>query len=44
MSGRFIGEDPIGFDSGDTNFYAYVINNPVNRIDPSGLNFLHSLR
>ncbi len=31
-----MGEDPIGFASGDFNFYRYVINNPVNFVDPSG--------
>lgn len=35
-TGRFISEDPIGFDAG-VNFYAYVENNPVNNSDPSGL-------
>ena len=35
--GRFISEDPIGFDGGDVNLYAYVLNNPVNEIDPNGL-------
>jgi RHS repeat-associated protein len=35
-SGRFAGEDPIGFGGG-TNFYSYVANNPASRIDPSGL-------
>ncbi len=35
--GRFISEDPIGFDSGDPNFYAYVENNPVSLVDPEGL-------
>ncbi|MFH1154915.1 MAG: RHS repeat-associated core domain-containing protein [Pseudomonadota bacterium] len=35
--GRFISEDPIGFDGGDVNLYAYVLNNPVNRTDPWGL-------
>ena len=35
--GRFISEDPIGFDSGDVNLYAYVANDPINLIDPSGL-------
>jgi RHS repeat-associated protein len=35
--GRFLSEDPIGFAGGDNNFYAYVRNNPVNLIDPSGL-------
>ena len=35
--GRFISEDPIGFEGGDVNFYAYVANNPINNVDPSGL-------
>ncbi|MDD4950806.1 RHS repeat-associated core domain-containing protein [Sulfuricurvum sp.] len=35
--GRFITPDPIGFLSGDTNFYRYVGNDPVNFNDPSGL-------
>jgi len=34
--GRFISEDPIGFSGGDVNLYAYVQNNPLTRIDPSG--------
>ncbi len=34
--GRFISEDPVGFDAG-MNFYAYVQNNPVLLIDPFGL-------
>ncbi|WP_228488064.1 RHS repeat-associated core domain-containing protein [Rhodocyclus gracilis] len=34
--GRFISEDPKGFDAG-INFYAYVGNNPTNANDPSGL-------
>jgi RHS repeat-associated protein len=37
ISGRFISEDPIGFYSGEYNFYRYVTNNPVNHIDPFGL-------
>jgi RHS repeat-associated protein len=36
-AGRFVSEDPIGFNSGDVNFYAYVGNNPVNFVDPQGL-------
>ena len=36
-TGRFISEDPIGFRSGDANFYSYVFSNPVNYRDPSGL-------
>lgn len=35
-TGRFTTEDPVRFDGG-INFYAYVDNNPVNRVDPSGL-------
>ena len=36
-AGRFESEDPIGPRSGDLNFYAYVGNNPVIAIDPTGL-------
>jgi RHS repeat-associated protein len=35
-SGRFVSEDPIGF-RGDINLYRYCANDPVNKIDPSGL-------
>jgi RHS repeat-associated protein len=35
--GRFISEDPIGFEAGDTNIYRYVGNSPTNANDPSGL-------
>ncbi|MFM0557189.1 RHS repeat-associated core domain-containing protein, partial [Paraburkholderia sediminicola] len=34
---RFIGEDPIGYASGQTNAYAYVGGNPVQNVDPFGL-------
>jgi RHS repeat-associated protein len=34
--GRFLSEDPIGFDGG-SNLYAYVSNSPVNSLDPLGL-------
>ena len=37
MMGRFCSEDPIGFASGDLNLYRYVMNSPVTRIDPEGL-------
>ena len=37
--GRFISEDPIGF-MGGINKYAYVGNNPVNWVDPLGLEIL----
>ena len=34
--GRWLSRDPIGLDDGP-NLYRYVLNNPVNEIDPSGL-------
>ena len=34
--GRWTAKDPIGFGSGQTNFYAYAGNDPVNRVDPDG--------
>lgn len=36
-SGRFLSEDPLGFAAGDMNVYRYVGNNPVNLVDPTGL-------
>ena len=36
-AGRFVSEDPIGFRAGN-NFYQYVLNDPLNSIDPLGLN------
>jgi hypothetical protein len=35
--GRWISEDPIGFDAGDQNLLRYVRNGPPNHTDPSGL-------
>lgn len=34
--GRFLSEDPIGFEGGDYNLYRYVQNNPANFTDPFG--------
>jgi RHS repeat-associated protein len=36
-TGRWTTKEPLGFAGGDTNFYAYVFNDPTNLIDPSGL-------
>jgi RHS repeat-associated protein len=34
--GRFISEDPISFNAGDTNLSRYTKNSPINLVDPSG--------
>jgi RHS repeat-associated protein len=39
--GRFLQTDPIRFDAGDVNLYRYVSNNPVNYVDPLGLEDLN---
>jgi len=36
-AGRFLSEDPLGFLSGDVNFYAYVQNDSTSLTDPDGL-------
>jgi RHS repeat-associated protein len=37
VAGRWISQDPIGFEGGDVNLYRYVGNNPVRWLDPVGL-------
>lgn len=36
-TGRWTAKDPIGFAGGDSNLYGYVVNDPVNLVDPVGL-------
>ena len=36
-TGRWTSKDPILFAGGDSNFYGYVFNDPINFIDPMGL-------
>jgi RHS repeat-associated protein len=36
QTGRWTAKDPILFAGGDTNLYGYVVNDPVNLIDPIG--------
>ena len=35
--GRWTSKDPISFAGGDSNLYGYVLNDPVNLVDPWGL-------
>ncbi|MEW6670775.1 MAG: RHS repeat-associated core domain-containing protein [Thermodesulfobacteriota bacterium] len=37
MTGRYLTPDPVGLAGMDPNLYGYVLNNPVNMIDPLGL-------
>ncbi|WP_454722920.1 RHS repeat-associated core domain-containing protein [Delftia acidovorans] len=39
-TGRWTAKDPILFEGGDTNLYGYVLQDPVNWIDPEGLQFM----
>ncbi len=36
-TGRWMSQDPLGFDAGDSNLYRYVSNSPVESTDPAGL-------
>ena len=36
--GRWLTKDPIRFDGGDTNLYGYVLQDPINFVDPEGKN------
>jgi len=36
FTGKWTAKDPIGFKGGDSNLYGYVLNDPVNLVDPEG--------
>jgi RHS repeat-associated protein len=36
-TGRWINQDSLGFDAGDSNLYRYIKNSPAHGVDPSGL-------
>jgi len=36
LLGRWMEEDPLGFEAGDVNLYRYVGNDPTSAVDPSG--------
>jgi hypothetical protein len=36
-TGRWLAQDPLGFDGGDSNLYRYVNNQPTEARDPSGM-------
>jgi RHS repeat-associated protein len=42
-TGRFVNEDPAGFNAGSPNFYVYVGNDPVDAADPFGLKCIRKL-
>jgi RHS repeat-associated protein len=39
--GRWTAKDPIFFKGGDADLYSYVLNDPINRVDPPGLYVKH---
>ena len=43
QTGRWTAKDPILFDGGDTNLYGYVLQDPINLLDPTGLTSLPEL-
>ena len=40
LQGRWLSADPLRFEAGDYNLYRYVGNEPLGRMDPSGLGCL----
>jgi RHS repeat-associated protein len=44
LTGRWTAKDPIVFAGLSTNLYQYVLNDPINLDDPSGLSFLSNVQ
>jgi len=42
--GRWLSNDPIGFESGDLNMYRYLLNRPLQLVDPTGENPMNSCK
>ncbi len=42
-TGKWTAKDPILFKGGDSNLYGYVLNDPVNLVDPEGLSVVDDL-
>jgi RHS repeat-associated protein len=42
-TGRWTAKDPIGFSGGDMNLYGYCMGDPINMIDPTGLEGYYSV-
>lgn len=42
--GRWTTSDPISFAGGDSNLYGYVLGDPVNLVDPTGLIFVNLMK
>jgi len=43
QTGRWTNKDPIRFEGGDSNLYGYVLQDPINFIDPEGLSWKSKL-
>jgi RHS repeat-associated protein len=42
QTGRWTAKDPVRFAGGDTNLYGYVVNDPINLLDPLGTDWMRT--